>query len=206
MTSLPVVPAKDACWNRIGVWGDRTCPELVPHVHCHNCPVYTTAGRRFLDAPSPAGYLDEWTDRLASPIEETAADQYGVLIFRLADEWLALPVRALVEVTPIRPVHRIPHRGGLLAGMVNIRGELHLCVRLDHLLGIGRPEKEMEEPLQGQPVPRLLVVRREDVRWVFAVDEVDQVYRLSEVQTTAVPATLARYSGRLARGVFSWQG
>src|SRR4029077_5730556 len=28
----------DDCWNRIGVRGDASCPELKHHVHCRNCP------------------------------------------------------------------------------------------------------------------------------------------------------------------------
>ncbi|MEM7650108.1 MAG: chemotaxis protein CheW, partial [Cyanobacteria bacterium P01_A01_bin.70] len=33
------------CWNQIGVRGDRTCPTLETVIHCHNCPVYSQAGR-----------------------------------------------------------------------------------------------------------------------------------------------------------------
>src|SRR5262245_7888847 len=135
MIELPVA-APDDCWNRIGVRGDRSCPELPKVVHCQNCPVFASAGRRFLDAPSPDGYLDEWTERLAAPVDEAASDLQSVLTFRLGEEWLALPVQVLLEVTTPRPVHRVPHRGGLLAGLVNNRGELHLCVRLAQLLGI----------------------------------------------------------------------
>src|SRR3954452_3652508 len=137
--SLPLLQQPvDDCWNKIGVRGDRSCPELAEFVHCHNCPVFAAAGRRFLDAPSPPGYLEEWTERLAAPIEEIAADREGALVFRLADEWLALPVPVLVEVTTLRPVHRVPHRAGLLAGVVSIRGELYLCAHLGKLLGADR--------------------------------------------------------------------
>src|SRR5437879_5608162 len=92
--------------------------------------------RRFLDAPSPSGYLEEWTARLAAPVEQTVDEVESVLTFHLGDEWLALPVRVLIEVTTPRPVHRVPYRAGLLAGLVNIRGELYLCVHLARLLGI----------------------------------------------------------------------
>src|SRR5262249_15534027 len=137
MTTLTVVrPGMGDCWNHIGVRGDRSCPELPTVGHCHNCPVFAAAGRRFLDGPSPDGYLDEWTWRWSAPVEEAAADLESVLIFRLGEEWLALPVRVLLEVTPAKSVHRIPHRGGLLAGLVNVRGELHLCVWLAQLLGV----------------------------------------------------------------------
>src|SRR6478672_11465316 len=131
MNALPMAD----CWNKIGVRGDRSCGELLKVTHCHNCPVFAAAGRRFLDAPSPPGYLDEWTDRLAAGESDESANELSLLVFRLGDEWLALPVSVLVEVTRPRTPHRIPHRGGLLSGVVNIRGELHLCVRLDTLLG-----------------------------------------------------------------------
>ena len=108
MISLPVEPVAKDCWNTIGVRGDRSCPELAEFVHCQNCPVFAAAGRRFLDAPSPNGYLDEWTDRLAEIPEMASCDTISALVFRLADEWLALPVHALVEVTTPRPVHRVP--------------------------------------------------------------------------------------------------
>src|SRR5262245_32698927 len=127
MTTLTVLPPTDIdCWNRIGIQGDRSCPELAKVVRCHNCPVFAAAGRRFLDAPSPDGYLAEWTERLAAPVVEADHDLESILVFRIASEWLALPVSVLVEVTGPRVVHRVPFRAGLLAGLVNIRGELHL--------------------------------------------------------------------------------
>ena len=205
MTSLTVVPNLDDCWNRIGVRGDRSCPELARVLHCHNCPVFAAAGRRFLDTPAPAAYLEEWTDRLAAPVEQTAADQQSVLLFRLGEEWLALRVQVLVEVTTPRPVHRVPHRAGLLAGLVNIRGELHLCVHLAQLLGIksaaGGPESQA-----GNGRSRLIVAQHDGERWVFPADEIDQVYRFSAGELTGAPATLARSAGRLTRSVFVLRG
>lgn len=186
------------CWNRIGVRGDRSCPELAKVTHCHNCPVFAAAGRRFLDAPSPADYLDEWTVRLADPEDRAALDQHSVLVFRLGDEWLALPVGVLVEVTRPRTPHRIPHRGGLLAGMVNIRGELHLCVRLDLLLGVATTSET-----RPNPNPRLIVIRRESEGWAFAADEVDQVHRVPGRSLNPPAPTLSRALTKLTRGVFT---
>ncbi len=201
MTTAVSLTTIDDCWNRIGFRGDRSCPELERVVHCHNCQVFGNAGRHFLDAPSPPGYAAEWTRRLAAPIEADPADLVGVLTFRLSEEWLALEVRLLVEVTTPRPVHRIPRRGGILAGVVNIRGELHLCVHLDALLGVRRDVPQAGAPRRHQP--RLLVVRRENERWVLPVDEVDEVHRFSRQGLTGTPATLSRSLARLTRGVFS---
>src|SRR5262245_43441453 len=205
---LPLRNAQADCWNRIGVWGDRSCPELPPVVHCRNCPVFAAASRGFLDVPSPAGYLEEWTERLTAPIEEAATDLHSVLIFRLGEEWLALRVQVLLEATNPRPIHRVPHRAGLLAGLVNIRGELHLCVHLDRLLGIKSKIKDQESGVSGQESAagngrsRLIVVQHDAERWVFPVDEIDQVYRFSAGELTGAPATLARSAARLTQSVF----
>jgi chemotaxis-related protein WspD len=202
----------DDCWNRIGVWGDQSCPELIPAVHCQNCPVFAAASRHFLDAPPPGNYLQEWTERLIAPMEETANDLQSLLIFRLGEEWLGLRVQVLLEVTNMRPVHAIPHRAGLLAGLVNIRGELNLCVYLAQLLGIETAAQGPSPAPTGQrapdgdvSLPRMLVVEREGSRWVFAVDEVDQVYRFSPKELIGAPATLARSASRLTRAVLTWQ-
>ena len=125
---------------------------------------------------------------------------HRALVFRLADEWLALPVATLVEVTHPRKPHRVPHRGGLLAGLVNIRGELHLCIRLDLLLGIDPPA----EPTVNHP--RLIAIRRDAEGWVFPADEVDQVHRVPASELAPIPPTLARSSSRLTRGVFNRDG
>ena len=197
---LSVIDPAQQCWNRIGVRGDRSCPELLKVTHCNNCPVFATAGRRFLDAPSPAGYLDEWTARLAVRDEIREGDESSVLVFRLGDEWLALPVAVLVEVTRPRMQHRIPHRGGLLAGMVNIRGELHLCVRLDLLLGVAAVADPDPE------VRRLVVIRRAGEGWAFAADAVDQVHRVLLPELTTAAPTLARSQVKMTRGVFPHAG
>jgi chemotaxis-related protein WspD len=195
---LPLAPSD--CWNLIGVRGDGSCPELAKVVHCHNCGVFAAAGRRFLDAPSPEGYLDEWTERLAAePVPESAAWK-GALAFRLGDEWLALPVAVLTEVTTWRKPHRVPHRGGMLAGLVNIRGELCICIHLDQLLGM--PKREGPTG----PRARLLVVRREQERWVFPVDEADRVHRYAQADLKKAPATVSRSLGRLTRGVLALGG
>ncbi len=205
MTPLPTTSTSPTdCWNQIGVWGDGTCPELRAAVHCHNCPIFAAAGRRFLDAASPPGYSEEWAERLAAPQDETKGDVETILVFRIREEWLALPVRVLVEVIAVRTVMRVPHRAGLLAGLVNIRGELQLCVRMDQLLGINSPTKEVSSAPRS--TPRLLVIRRDGEEWVFPVDEVDQVRRFPTRELGRAPATLERAAAKMTRGVFTAPG
>jgi chemotaxis-related protein WspD len=191
------LPLVAHCWNRIGVYGDRTCPELTAHVHCRNCPVFAAGGRRLFDRPPPPGYLAEWTARAAAPDPPPAGDTAAVVLFRVAAEWLALDVAQAVEVAAFRPVRRLPHHpaDGLVSGLVNIRGELQLAVSLVHLL-------KLDPAPAGDPARRRLVVADGGSgRWVFPADEVADVRHVPAADRRPPPDTAA---GGFARGVFPW--
>src|SRR5262249_19302391 len=67
-------PGDGDCWNHIGIAGDRTCPELIPLIHCRNCPVFAAAAQSFFNRPAPEGYLAEWSRWLASSGAEEIGD------------------------------------------------------------------------------------------------------------------------------------
>jgi chemotaxis-related protein WspD len=210
----------EGCWHRIGVSGDRSCPELSTFVHCRNCPAFTAAARSFFDRPAPEGYLAEWSTWLTDCGAEgqgTSCDRGGgggdgdeddaiaqrdgvsILIFRLGGESLAFRTRAVAEVTTPRPVHRVPHRSGrVLAGLVNLQGQAQLCVSLHGLLGIEIPG----------PSPRLVVLRdrRRGETWAFGADEVTGVQRVPRAHWGAVPSTLANPAVGFSQAVLSWNG
>lgn len=207
------------CWRVVGVTGDRSCPELERFIHCRNCPVLAEAARGFFDRPAPPGYLDAWRAILEEPEEAIEADSASLLVFRLASEWLALPATLLVEVTAVRRIHTVPHRAGTpLAGLVNIRGELQLCLSLHAVLGLpGGPRPPL--PIGGtaptgpeadaDAVPRLLVVERSGPRaaerWVIGVDEVAGVQRVPRPALRPVPATVGQAAARCSTALFSWR-
>lgn len=208
---------REECWRTIGVTGDRSCRELKTYIHCRNCPVMADAARTFFDRLAPTGYLESWS----GIIEERGAgrDQevVSVLVFRLADEWLALPTTALVEVTKVRRCHRVPHRtGGVLEGLVNIRGQLQLCASAERLLGIevaaAEPRAAMGDLIRvdNPELRRLLVVERQGRhgpdRWVFSVEQVAGVFRVGQATLRAVPATVSQSGARFCQALFDWQG
>jgi chemotaxis-related protein WspD len=192
------------CWNSIGVHGDRTCSELVQHVHCRNCPVYARAAASLLQRISPDGYIAEWTRHAAHPETPAEPDRRSVLIFRVGTEWLALPSPVVIEVSEQRPIRSLPHRRkGTMLGLVSVRGELLVCMSLARALGLAAAAGERR---QGHLVhARMLVLRRNEARVVCAVDEVHGLHAFPGQALRDVPATVAKGATTHAKAVLTWQ-
>ncbi len=197
------------CWNRIGVAGDLSCPELTKQVHCRNCPVYSAAAVELLDRDRPAGYIAESTAHFAVTKVEADSSWRSVLMFRIGAEWLALATRTIEEVATGRPIHSLPQRrGGAVLGVTNIRGELLVCVSLGTLLGIDPAPVTNggDRPAGDVARSRLLVLGRGNRRIASPVDEVHGTHRLVEREQRAVPATVARATATFTAGVIAWRG
>jgi chemotaxis-related protein WspD len=191
------------CWNRIGVGGDASCRELEKYIQCHNCPAYAKAGLQLLNRALPQDYRDEWTQYFAENRKPATVSRTSVVIFRVANEWLALPTPTVQEIAEHRTVHSIPHRRhGVVLGLANIRGELLLCVSVGRLLGLDHgasPEKLRTF------YDRLLVVVWEGKRLVFPADEVHGIHRVVPENLTPPPTTIAKAASTFTHGLFAWQ-
>jgi chemotaxis-related protein WspD len=165
------------CWRRIGIHGDRSCPELVAQIHCRNCAWFARGARELLSRPGLM--VVDPLEGLTTP-HVTPGLTGSVLVFRLGSEWYALSTTVVREIAEARPVCRIAHRvGRLLEGLVNIRGELQLCVALDRLLGSARSS---ESPA------RLVLAEVDGQGFGFFADEVRGVERLAELSIEPPPA------------------
>lgn len=197
------------CWNKIGVWGDRSCPELKAAIHCRNCPVYSAAGRNLLERAAPTDYLNEWTNLLAGEEANTrftSKDTISVVIFRLRGEWLALPTSLFKEVTEPCIIHTLPHRSNhILMGIVNIRGEIQMCISLEGLLGIDTAD-DSKRNLNQVAHKRMAVVEKEGNLWVFSIDELFGVHRVHSDQFRNVPATISKVKDTFTKAIVNWQG
>lgn len=198
------------CWNQIGVMGDRTCSQLQQYIQCRNCPVYAKAGRSLLERPLPdrsatAEYLQNWTDLLAHSKEsDTSTDTLSLFIFRLGVEWLALAPTTCKEVTEACPIHTIPHRSNhILAGIVNIRGEIQLCIHLHHLLDIetNAPNGNGSSHLAYR---RMVVVEKNGSTWVFVADEIHGIHHATTEDLRNVPTTLSKSQATYTKGIIKW--
>lgn len=139
----------------------------------------------------------------------TSQKIFSVVIFRLQKEWLALKANIFKEVTDISRIHTLPHRTNeILLGLVSIRGEIQLCVSLNHLLDL--ETHQASSPTVSQAVnsliyQRLVVVEREGSRWVFPVDEIYGVQRFTAQDLRSAPMVISKSASTYTQGVFDWQ-
>ena len=207
----------EGCWHRIGVSGDRSCPELAMFVHCRNCPAFTASARTFFDRQAPEGTWRSgrtcWPT--AVPRRPSASRVVGKMtrttpFAARRGEPPDLPpggrvagvrTRAVAEVTTPRPVHRIPHRTGrVLAGLVYLQGQAQLCVSLHGLLGI--------DP--HGPTPRLVVLRDPPTRRDLGLQRPTRSRGVQRVPRShaacPVPSTLANPTVGFSRAVSPGMG
>jgi len=202
----------DDCWNRIGTRGDRTCERLNDCLRCLNCPVYAYHAAKLLERPLDAAEMADATRRMSAPgaphVHDTDADtRHAALAFRVADEWLALPIGVLREIAGTRPIHSLPHRrNSAVRGVVNIRGTLRIAISIGALLGLDAAKGGNGHGGDDGRFTRLLVAAHQGEPVVFPVDEVEGVLRFGASDWVPVPATVGRASAGLSRGVLSWRG
>ncbi|KWN13270.1 chemotaxis protein CheW [Burkholderia ubonensis] len=216
----------DDCWNRIGTRGDGSCPRLAAHARCLNCPVFAQAAATLLDRPlSDADFAEaagtgaahdahdahEAHDAHNAPPDARADDANApqtALAFRIADEWLGLPVPALRQIDGQRPIHPLPHRrNGVVLGLVNVRGTLTIAASLGALLGLdlGVEHDAAARHASRHVHARLLVVEHRGDTVALPVDEVEGVLRFAASALLPAPTTLAHAATMHTRGLLAWR-
>ena len=192
----------DDCWNTIGVWGDSEtkCEKLNKVTHCYNCEVYSNAGRSLLNRTTPDGYDDEWADVLATEKTAKCKNSISAVVFRLGAEWLSLPVNLINEITLLRNIYDIPHnQNKKIRGMVNIRGELIICMSLGYLLGVDKPEDDLID--EEHSINRLIMIREKSGYIVFPVSEIDGINHYDPDKLSSAPDTVKNSRLNFIHGV-----
>jgi chemotaxis-related protein WspD len=194
------------CWNTVGVRGDGSCPELARHAHCRNCEIYSAAAVELLRSAPRDSSLDERTTHLAQPKPPADRESASAFVFRIGDEWLALPTHVISEIANPRSVHTLPHKtADAMLGVTNIRGQLVIAMSLGRLLGLA-PTVAAQSAASRTQFARLLVLRRDAARIACPVDEVHGVVRFGRSALRELPATLARAGTRYSTKLLAWNG
>lgn len=201
-----VTSTLDDCWNRIGVWSKNgaSCPKLEECIHCRNCRHYSLAGKTILNRPATHEYRAEWAERFATPAQPRQTGTSSVLLFRLGDEWLALESCYVKEITRFRPIHSLPQRNNdTIKGLVNIRGELKICVsigsilQLDKARGTHTCDREIHE--------RMIYVEKGENSFVFPVSEVHGIHHFADKDLESIPLTLAKSKQAFTTRILPWK-
>ncbi len=203
MNPLTDVEDIENCWKIIGVWSDQggQCEKLQTVIHCRNCEVFTQAGRSLLERELPDDYVQEWTSVLADKKTDELIGTLSLLVFRIEKEWLALPSLLFAEVIEVAKIHILPHRPNpVLQGLVNVHGEVCLCISLRALLGI----ESLDSTAQMPNHPRMLVMGDAKQRWVFRVDEIHGIQRLHPSRIQPPPISAQKTGAGYSRGIFAW--
>jgi chemotaxis-related protein WspD len=165
-----------------------------------------TVTRQLLDREVTPETLDRSTAFVSVKKGLTERGTKSVVLFRIGPEWLALPTAVVQEVSDLCTVRTMPdHRGGILSGVINVRGELLLCVSLSVLLGLDRSGST---PVSAKTTlsDRLLICKRGEDRLAFQVSEIHGLHHYHPGDLREAPATLTRATrGAYTLGVAPWR-
>lgn len=126
----------------------------------------------------------------------------SLIVFRLGHEWVALPTEVFFEVTDLRPIRRIPHcSGDVLKGLVNLRGQLLVCVDLAKFFDIERAPAEINPARQ-----KLIAINYEQQKWVFLADEVQGLCSCDMGALENLPVNMEKSTLKYFRGIGRIEG
>lgn len=186
----------DDCWRRIGTRGDKSCPELTRHTRCRDCPTFSLGAAALLDRAVSEDETQARGSQFTQPRTESKAEVESAVIFRIGAEWFALPTALVDEIVGTRSIRSLPHRRNpALLGLVNVRGELVVCVTIAPLL-VGA--------IPAATAGRLIIVGHPGGRIACPVDEVQHTHHYAPDQLEPVPLTVGRSGSSLTKGLLPW--
>lgn len=143
------------CWRKIGVYGgDHSCTRLREVVHCRNCDIFSAAARSVMLRET-----DQLDDDVAL-VPEIAAVVRSALLLRIGGVKIGLPVACVIEVAADAPLRRVPHRSGrAVAGLTNVRGQLHLTLVPERLFGLEISASASQTEPEKHARPRIVLMR-----------------------------------------------
>ncbi len=155
-----------------------------------------------LDRRPSEEYLQTWTQVIQKPLSiEQKRDTISVVVFRLAHEWLAMKTSVFKSVILRRQIHCIPHRAQkFLLGVVNVDGELQLCVALNELLGI---EYSMSRSHHASHDDRMIAIAQNKELWVFPVDEVEGIHLWHVAMLENAPVNVSKSASNYLKGIMT---
>lgn len=117
--------------------------------------------------------------------------------FYLGDLFLGVPVSRVQEVIRYQERTRVPLVSAVIHGLINLRGEIVTTVDLRYRLELAPREPGIE--------PINVVVRHEDGVVSLLVDEIGDVYELTDDDFEPLPPTVRGTYRDFVRGVYKFE-
>ena len=196
----------DDCWNKIGIWGSELprCEKLEKHIHCRNCNIYSEAGRKVLERNLTNNYEQDWAAVYSQEKQEYIIEKESLTIFRLGDEIMAIPTEYIMSVNDIGNIHTVPHqKSDILRGLINLHGELKICISLGRLLGLNKAVKEVES--MHRVYNRMIEISNEGKEYIFIVSEVLGIHHITSKEHKEAPATISKSKGTFTQSFIKWK-
>jgi chemotaxis-related protein WspD len=169
---------------------DTAGPDITGHDTTGDDTVAESAAiQRLLDRPLGKRDLHEATVRMSQPLEPPEKDVARLLVFRAANEQLAIEAVHVAKVTRACAVHRIPHRfNKIIRGLSNVDGDLLLCGDLAELLELNKAESPRSE--EGDDQRRMILFGDGSRHWLVEVDAVQGVVPVAPDTFKRPPVTV----------------
>lgn len=189
----------DPCWKTIGIQGNRSCEKLQRHTHCRNCEVFADAAAHLRDQFQLLAWSDA-AEQVTHQTAEQSPDATQHLLFRLGEQWFAIPSRFLDLIIAPVTVRKVPNRhSATLLGVCNVRGQLLPWVSLHKLLSIDAAAAA--EGVQS----RLLVLNHSSGHLVSQVDQILGIHRLEPGFWLTKPQSSDQLLSKITLGVGRYQ-
>jgi purine-binding chemotaxis protein CheW len=114
--------------------------------------------------------------------------------FYLEKFLFGVEVEKVQEVIRYQEMTRVPRASAVIAGLINLRGQIVTAIDLRHQLHLA--------PREGDELPMNVVIRREDGPISLLVDEIGEVVEVDEQSFEPAPDTLQSQGGEFLRGVY----
>ncbi len=182
-------------------------PSLHPHENdelyelVHQNEIYSST---LLHRPYPENYNADSIQSLKQPIIEESIPKKSLLVFRIQNEWLALPSHCIKEITQPTFVHTLPHTNNpILLGITNVQGDLLITISMQNLLGITNSTQKTPGTYIYSMYTRNIVFGWKSDIFVFPVDE---IYGLSYIKLDSIepiPISILKSLKNFFTGIFT---
>lgn len=118
--------------------------------------------------------------------------------FHLDDMLLGIGVQDVQEVIRYQRLTPVPMASSVVAGLINLRGQIVTAIDLRERLQLG--------PRDSDPPPMNIVVRNGDEALSFLVDEVGEVIEVDDTEFEPPPETVSGVARELIMGAYKLEG